>query len=65
MPLPDSVRVNIEVFGDVNVGPTFVVQANRLFTNIGLSLWLGIVMNAKLKKKPEKIPGLDLDQPIL
>lgn len=50
MPLPDSVRVNIEVFGDVNVGPTFVVQANRLFTNIGLSLRLGIVMNAKLKK---------------
>ena len=50
MPLPDNVRVNIEVFGDVNVGPTFVVQANRLFTNIGLSLWLGIVMNAKLRK---------------
>ena len=56
--LPDSVRVNIEVFGDVNVGPTFVVQANRLFTNIGLSLWLGIVMNAKLKKSQKRFRDL-------
>ncbi len=58
MPLPDSVRVNIEVFGDVNVGPTFVVQANRLFTNIGLSHWLGIVMNAKLKKSQKRFRDL-------
>ena len=58
MPLPDSVRVNIEVFGDVNVGPTFVVQANRLFTNIGLSLWLGIVMNAKLIKSQKRFRDL-------
>ncbi len=58
MPLPDNVRVNIEVFGDVNVGPTFVVQANRLFTNIGLSLWLGIVMNAKLKKSQKRFRDL-------
>ena len=58
MPLPDSVRVNIEVFGDVNVGPTFVVQANSLFTNIGLSLWLGIVMNAKLKKSQKRFRDL-------
>ncbi len=58
MPLPDSVRVNIEVFGDVNVGPTFVVQANRLFTNIGLSLWLGRVMNAKLKKSQKRFRDL-------
>ena len=42
MPLPDSVRVNIEVFGDINVGPTFLVQANSLFTNIGLSLRIGM-----------------------
>ena len=56
--LPDNVRVNIEVFGDVNVGPTFVVQANRLFTNIGLSLWLGIVMNAKLKKSQKRFRDL-------
>ena len=34
--------MNIEVFGDINVGPAFLVQANSLFTNIGLSLRIGI-----------------------
>lgn len=30
------------MFGDINVGPAFLVQANSLFTNIGLSLRIGI-----------------------
>ena len=34
--------MKIEVFGDINVGPTFLVQANSLFTNIGLSLRIGM-----------------------
>ena len=34
--------MNIEVFGDINVGPAFLVQANSLFTNIGLSLRIGM-----------------------
>ena len=30
------------MFGDINVGPAFLVQANSLFTNIGLSLRIGM-----------------------
>ena len=41
-PLPDSVLMNIEVLGNGDIGPPFSMQAEGLFTNVGLDILLGM-----------------------